>query len=100
MPFNPALPAANSPLVSAEMRAQLAALKQLIDNLEANKATIADLNANVSNLQSQIANALADTSHNAINVADLNVGLSNPPQPWEVQPIIDKINELLGVLRR
>ena len=54
----------------------------------------------MSNLQSQIANALADTSHNAINVADLNVGLSNPPQQFEVQAIIDKINELLSVLRR
>ena len=82
------------------MRAQLTALKQLIDDLEANKATIGDLNASVSNLQGQIANAIADTLHDVINVADLNIGLSNPPQQWEVQPIIDKINELLGVLRR
>ena len=100
MPFDPTKPAANSPVISAEMRAQLTALKQLIDNLEANKATVADLNANVNNLQVQLANAMTDTSHNAINVADLNVGLSNPPQQWEVQPVIDKINELLGVLRR
>ena len=33
MSFDPALPAANSPLSSAEMRAQLTALKALIDAL-------------------------------------------------------------------
>lgn len=95
--FDPTKPASNTPLSSSEIRAQLNALKALIDAMQ---TTLNAVNNGVANLQNQLTALTADTSHNCTSVGDLSVSLSNPPQQSEVQMIVDKMNELLGVLRR
>ncbi len=92
--FDPSLPADSTRAMAAEMRAQFTALKALIDQQQ---NTINSLQAQINNLQAQLN---SDTPHNCASVVDLSVGLSQPPTHWEVQPIIDKINELLAALRR
>ena len=83
--FDPTKPAENTPLDAAEMRNQFNGLNAFI----ADKAS-----------HSEVQNAIADTARNMNSVADLSIGLSNPPQSNEVQTIVDKINELLAALRR
>lgn len=91
MPFNPALPADHSPLSAAEMRAQITALKALIDAQA----------AEISSLQSQVGTVLAATSSNSNGVSTLGLTIANnPPQQSEVQPIADKLDELINALRR
>jgi hypothetical protein len=71
--------------------AQLNALKALIDAQA----------AQITNLQSQISGILAQTSSNSDGVANLGLTIANnPPQQWEVQPIADKLDELINALRR
>lgn len=82
MPFDPAKPATSSPLSSAEMRDQLNALN-------ADKASQGDLAA-----------AIGGTANNMNAVGNLEVVISDPPQQFEVQAIVDKMNELLAALRR
>ena len=91
MPFDLAKPADHSPLAAAEMRAQLTALKALID---AQAAQITDL-------QNQLDAAIAATSSNSNGVASIGLTINNnPPQNFEVQPIADKLDELINALRR
>jgi septal ring factor EnvC (AmiA/AmiB activator) len=91
MPFDPTKPAFGSPDSSAEMRDQLNALKAMID------AQAAQINS----LQSQISGVLAQTSSNSDGVANLSLTIANnPPQQYEVQPIADKLDELINALRR
>lgn len=89
--FDPAKPADHSPLSAAEMRAQLTALKALID-AQAGQIT---------SLQNQL-NALTNASSNTSNgVSTLGLTITNnPPQQFEVQPIADKLDELINALRR
>lgn len=85
--FDPAKPAAGDALDAVLIRAQLNALKALID---AQAGQIASLQAQLGN-----------TSNNSNGVGTLNIGLSNnPPQNYEVQPIADKVDELINALRR
>ena len=88
--FDPAKPAANSPNSSAEMRAQLTALKALID---AHTAQIASL-------QAQLTAAIAGTAQNIPGVAALGIAISDPPQQAEVQATADKVDELINTLVR
>ena len=89
--FDPAKPADHSPNSAAEMRAQLTALKALIDALT----------AQVANLQGQLNAAIAGTSNNSNGVGNLSLTINNnPPQQFEVQPIADKVDELINALRR
>ena len=91
MPFDPTLPVAHSTNSSAEMRAQLTALKAEIDALA----------AQVANLQGQLNAAIAGTSNNSNGVGNLSLTINNnPPQNYEVQPIADKVDELINALRR
>lgn len=87
MPLDPTKPTPNSPRSSAEMRAELTGLNDLI--------TAASVNASAA-----LSAAFATTAQNPSAVADLSISLSNPPQQAEVQSIINKINELLAALRR
>jgi hypothetical protein len=54
MPFDPTLPANNSPIVSAELRYQFNGLKALIDaqqtTIDAQQATINDNSVNIGDL--------------------------------------------------
>ena len=91
MSFDPTKPAAGSPNSSAEMRAQLNALN---DKIDAQAAQIASL-------QAQLSAAIAGTSSNSNGVANLALSIvNNPPQNFEVQPIADKVDELINALRR
>ncbi|MEO6741629.1 MAG: hypothetical protein ABIP20_15400 [Chthoniobacteraceae bacterium] len=87
MAYDPSKPAPNTLGSSAEMRAQLTGLYDLISSASANASAA-------------LSGAIADTAQNPSSVGDLNISLSNPPQQGEVQLIIDKINELLAALRR
>lgn len=104
MPFDPTKPATNSPLSSAEMRNQLTSLKALIDGIPAGppgpqgpegpqgppgEVTFADLNG-----------AIGGTSNNSNGVDFFNGTFSDPPTSGECQAMADKMNELIGALRR
>ena len=98
MPFDPTKPAFGSPDSSAEMRDQLNALKALID---AQAALIASLSAQLADVPNQIAAAIAATSSNSNGVGNLGLSIvNNPPQQSDVQPIADKVDELINMLRR
>ena len=98
MPFDPTKPAFGSPDSSAEMRAQLNALN---DKIDAQAAQIAAQNAQIASLQAQLDAAIAATSSNSNGVGNLGLAIANnPPQNFEVQPIADKLDELINALRR
>ena len=89
--FDPTKPADHSPNSSAEMRAQLNALN---DKIDAQAAQIASL-------QAQLNADIAGTSDNSNAVGNLSLTINNnPPQQFEVQPIADKVDELINALRR
>ena len=91
MPFDPTKPAPGDDLDAVLVRDQLNALKAMID---AQAAQIADL-------QNQLNAAIGGTSNNSNGVANLGLSISNtPPQPGDVQPIADKLDELINALRR
>ena len=91
MAFDPNKPAAGDDLDAVLIRAQLNELKGLID---AQAAQIADL-------QNQLAAAIAGTSNNSNGVGNLSLGITtNPVESFEVQPIADKVDELINALRR
>lgn len=55
----------------------------------------------INNLQNQLNAAFAGTSNNSNGVGTLSLSLNNnPPQNFEVQPIADKLDELINALRR
>ena len=85
MPFDPTKPATNSPNSSAEMRSQLTALNADIQQ----RATNTDL-----------ANAIAGTSSNSNAVATLSQGANGGYDPNQMQAVLDKLDELIGALRR
>ena len=89
MAYDPNLPTENTLVDAVQMRTQLTGIVDLVNAAAANAASHAE-----------VGNAITGTSNNSNNVGFLNVGLSNPPQQWEVQPIIDKLNELIQALRR
>ena len=98
MPFDPTKPAFGSPDSSAEMRDQLNALKALFD---AQAATLNAQSAQIAALQAQIAAAIGASSNNSNGVGTLGLTIANnPPQQSEVQPIADKLDELINALRR
>ena len=80
MPFDPAKPTPGAPLDADLIRAQLNALKAEIDTLAAQ---------------------LTNTSGNSNGVENLNLGITtSPTESFEVQPIADKVDELINALRR
>ncbi len=85
MPFDPSKPATNSPLASAEMRAQLTALNADIQT----RATQAELGA-----------AIAGTSSNSNGVGALTQGASEGYDQNQMQQVLNKIDELINALRR
>jgi len=106
MPFDPALPVADSVISSAELRNQFNGLKTIIDSIPAG-ATVDQLN-DVVNMLSQDMNAiadnlgvqLADTARNPVNVSPLSLTISDPPTQAEVQAIALRLDDLIGNLQR
>ena len=91
MAFDPAKPAPGDDLDAVLVRSQLNALKALIDA----QAT------QIANLQAQLNAAIAGSSTNSNGVGNLSLTINNnPPQQFEVQPIADKLDELINALRR
>ena len=55
----------------------------------------------IAGLQAQLNAAIASTSNNSNGVANLSLAINNnPPQQFEVQPIADKVDDLINSLRR
>jgi capsule polysaccharide export protein KpsE/RkpR len=79
------------------VRAQLIALKTLSDT---QAAQIAALQAQVASLQAQLTAGIAGTANNIPGVAPLGLTISDPPQQSEVQPLADKMDELINTLLR
>ena len=128
MPYDPTLPASNSPLSSAEMRSQLTGLKALIDAIPAGPEGPAGPQGEPGPAGSQVSDGLSGpagpegppgpqgpqgevsltqlndaiqtTSSNSNGVAELVLTVSDPPQQMEVQAIADKLDELILALRR
>ena len=99
MPFDPAQPAANSPLSSQVMRDQLNAVH---DPVVEHETRIAALEALATAQAAQIAalqTALADTAHNT-NVGTFSTSMSDPPSRDSVQAILDVLNALITQLTR
>ncbi len=91
MAFDPNKPAPGDDLDAVLVRNQLNELKALIDSQA----------AQIANLQAQINAAIAGTSNNSNGVGNLSLTINNnPPQQFEVQPIADKVDELINALRR
>ena len=91
MPFDPTKPAPGDDLDAVLVRNQLNALKALIDAQA----------AQIASLQGQINSLLPQTSSNSDSVDILGITLgNNPPNNFEVQPIADKLDELINALRR
>ena len=91
MPFDPSKPTPGDDLDAVLIRNQLNALKALIDAQA----------AQIANLQAQLNAAIAASSNNSNGVGNLSLTINNnPPQQWEVQPIADKVDELINALRR
>ena len=111
--FDPSLPSDHSPLVSAEMRAQLTGLKDLIEAVPAGPQGIpgpqglpgSDGMTGPQGNPGEVTNAalaiaIATSSANSNPVALLNMTLSDPPTQAQVQALSAKIDELITQLRR
>ena len=78
MPFNPSLPADHAPIVAAELRNQLNALKALYDAQQNRWDTLA----------AQLA-----------GIDPLNLTVSDPPTVNEVQSIVYQADAILAALK-
>ena len=85
MPFDPAKPANNAPVLAAELRDQFSSIHADVQT----RATPGDLAAQI-----------GATSANSNGVGNLGLAISDPPQQGEVQAIADKLDELINALRR
>ena len=91
MPFDPTKPAPGDDLDAVLIRNQFNELKALIDAQA----------AQIASLQAQLNADIAGTSDNSNSVGNLSLTINNnPPQQFEVQPIADKVDELINALRR
>ena len=98
MPFDPTKPAFGSPDSSAEMRAQLNALN---DKIDAQAAQIGIQAGIIGSILAQLNAAIAGTSSNTNGVGNLSLTITtNPTELFQVQPIADKLDELINALRR
>lgn len=113
MPFDPDLPQENTLADAAQMRAQLNALKELIDNIPAGPEGpqgpagpsgsdgapgMPGQPGEVTN--AALAGAISGTARNPTTVAPLTVTVTDPPTQANVQEIVDKLNELIAALFR
>ena len=87
MAYDPTLPANGAPIVSAELRDQFAGLKDELDG----KVPLADLDGYMAGFCAGLVQQ---------SFASLNLTVSNPPTPAQVQAIADKLDELISVLKR
>src|SRR5438093_13522274 len=86
MPFDPTLPAANSPISSEELRHQFTALQAEIDD-----------RPDFGNLSQAIQE---QTAGNISELDNLPLIVSDPPTRAQVQEIVYKLNDLIAALKR
>jgi len=100
MPFDPAKPANNSPLVSAEMREQFNALNDKIDSTLPGPEGPAGpqgppgevTNQQLSDAMNQaVYQATVGSSANTNSVQVLTIQISSPPTQGDVQAFMDKL---------
>jgi hypothetical protein len=100
MAFDPTKPAANSPIVSAELRDQFNGLKALIDALAVRvanlEATVGPLDGRVATLESQ----MTTRAPRVDGVSDALLAVNDPPQQAEVVAIAEKLVELIDALQQ
>ncbi len=107
--FNPALPLDGSLIVADVLRDQFNALNddtQTRVTQPVFDAEVAQLNGEINarmtlaQVDAQIYSAIQATARNPINVQPLYIAISEPPTAYEVQAILDRLNELItGVYR-
>ena len=99
--FDPSLPEDHALIIAGVLRDQFNGLKQLIDNLQSWMNQVIDgYNTTLVDMQQQERADIAGTSRNVANVPPLTFTVSNPPEQWEVQAILDKVNEVLSTASR
>src|SRR5262245_7967004 len=99
MPFNPALPANNSPVSSSELRGQLTALNDAI----AAAAVAADDNLNnaIAGVNTTITDQVGNNTAGSVTAFPVpNLTISDPPTQAEVQQIADILHDLVVALQR
>ncbi|MCX6901669.1 MAG: hypothetical protein NT105_23565 [Verrucomicrobia bacterium] len=89
MPFDPSIPADNTPLDAAEMRGQLNGLKADIDAAPT-----------AQQMNDAISGAINGTPRNVDGFSQLYITISDPPTQSEVQQFLDSYNNLIIALRR
>ena len=107
MPFDPNFPPFNAELVSAEWRTQLNALHAentaLAATVAAQAGLITTLQQAVAQLQQQVADNLADTSHNIwgqMPNLDPNYQPSDPPVAGDILWVVARMIEFNNGLAR
>ena|ERR1051326_5865429 len=99
MPFDPTLPANNSPVSSAELRGQLTALNDAI--ADASSLAAENLSNALVDVNTTIDNQVAtQTAGNINGFAVPNLTISDPPTQAEVQQIADILHDLVVALQR
>ena len=99
--FDPSLPEDHALIIAGVLRDQFNGLKQLIDNLQSWMNQVIDgYNTPLVDMQQQDRADIAGTSRNVASVPPLTFTVSNPPEQWEVQAILDKVNEVLSTASR
>ena len=97
MPFDPTLPLPGTLVDAVQMRDQLNALNDKIDDLPTN----AQVNDAVTGaITTATTNAAANSSANTNAVNLLGFTVSDPPTQTEMQQILEKLNELINAARR
>jgi hypothetical protein len=86
MPYDPNFPPDHQPLNAAPFRDQFNGLKDAVDLC----VTTADMETEM----------FANTAGNVSAIAKLNLTVSNPPTPAQVQAVADKVDELITLLQR
>ena len=99
MPFDPTLPANNSPVSSSELRGQLTALNDAIADAVSLAAenlsnALVDVNTTIDN---QVA---TQTAGSVTGFSVPNLTISDPPTQSEVQQIADILHDLIIALQR
>ena len=107
MPFDPLWPPTGAPLQSAPFRNQFTSLKALNDaqaaTIAALQQAVTTMQAQIAQLQQQVADNLADTSHNVwgqMPNLDPNYQPSDPPVPGDILWIVARMIEFNNGLAR
>ncbi len=100
MAFNPNLPADHSPVVAAELRSQLNALKALIDAQGTQITTLTQQLASRPTMDEVNAAIVANSAANPADITYTQMTPSDPPTQSDLQTVIDLLNSLITAVKR